>query len=454
MIQDKRWLQESLSKPRVILSACLLINLLWLIGYAPWRNEQERLLYHPPNPDTRSYHAVAMTLLNYWDRPDALREILPNRPDVAHAITNRPLGYPLVMALIYAAVGVHPMFILILHLVLNVAGCWLAMRTLALLFDARQAALGGWLYALNPLLLEYGCQVLSEVPFAFLVTLILWVFVRLHRRVEQPNSRLLHAFLLGVMVGLASSVRASMLYLAILLPAYFLFERHAWQRRLLQIGLYGLGVMLIVAPWLIYNRVHYHTWHLTLSGEIHLLHMVAELEGGGKFLTEARRPLFERAFARMRQDGLDPYRHLFERGRYYRAIVREYVLAHPLHVAKRVAAGVAHFWLKAGTSRTGNSWLKERGILAAYFRIYHLLYILLLMVGFLWMIRRREWRWFLGLFVAVALYFTLTAGWAGGARYRLQVFPASLPLIVAGGSQLRQWSARLVPSWQWRRMRV
>lgn len=430
-------------EPRLVLLACLLINLLWFIGYAPWHNEQERLLYNPPNPDTRSYHTVAITLMNYWNRPGELLDELPSQPEVAHAITNRPLGYPLLLALVYAIFGVHPIIVIIVQLILNVIGCWIAMRAMEILVGSRFAVGGGWLYALNPLLLEYSCQILSEVSFVFLLTLNVWLFAQLHRQMQVAGVRSGLIGLLGVVVGLAALVRASMLYLAVLPFLYFLFERGAWRERVYHMVLYGVGVALIIIPWLLHNRIYYHTWRLTLSGEIHLLHMVADLEGGNLSLTQARRPLFEKAFARMRQDGLDPYRQPFERGRYYRAIVWEYIQAHPVPVLKRVVQGVFNFWTTAGTPRTGATLLKEQGVLSFYFRAYHLIYLLLLGMGIWWMAARREWWWYLCLFLLVALYFTLTAGWAGSARYRLQVFPFSLPVVTMGGAQLLWWSGRL-----------
>jgi hypothetical protein len=45
----------------------------------------------------------------------------------------------------------------------------------------------------------------------------------------------------------------------------------------------------------------------------------------------------------------------------------------------------------------------------------------------------RVWGW---LFLVAAAYFTVAAGWAGQPRYRLQVFPFSIPMIAALGRQM------------------
>lgn len=435
--RQKLW--DLLRTPRLVLLVCLTIHLLWFIGYRPWQDELRRLLYDPPNSDTRSYHRVAITLMRYWDQPGTLLETLPDQPAVAHALTNRPLGYPLLMVLIYNIFGIRPMFVLMVQVVLSVAGCWLLMRAVEILFGAQRAVFAGWFYALNPLLPEHSCQMLSEIPFLFLITLNLWLVARFYRQIREAGSCYLWVFLLGVGMGLAGSVRASMLYLAILPLLYWLFARRAWRERVLQACLYGLGIALIIGPWLIYNRVHYHTWRLTLSGEIHLFHMVAYIEGGGIKPSQARRPLFERIFERMRQDGLDPYRDLFERGRYYRAMVWEYVQRNPARVLQQVARGVYGFWFNAGFPYTAPS-VPEK-VLSVWFKGYHIIYLLLLSVGFIWMARQHESRWYLGIFVITALYFTLTAGWAGHARYRLQVFPLSLPVVASGMALLGQWRA-------------
>ncbi len=433
-------LLDSLCTPRLVLLVCLILHLFWFVGYRPWQDELRRLLFDPPNSDTRSYHRVAMTLMRYWDQPGALLETLPQQPEVAHALTNRPLGYPLLMVLIYNLFGIRPMFILMVQVLLSVVGCWLLMHAVEILFGAQRAIFAGWLYALNPLLPEYCCQVLSEIPFVFLMTLNLWLLARFYRQVREAGSCYLWLFLLGVGMGLAGSVRASMLYLAILPLIYLLFARRAWRERVLQTCLYGLGIALIIGPWLIYNRIHYHSWKLTLSGEIHLFHMVAYIGSGGMSPSRARQPLFERVFERMRQDGLDPYRNLFERGRYYRAMAWEYVQRNPSRVLRQVARGVYGFWFSAGSPRTAPSVPDK--VLSVWFKGYHLVYLLLLGIGFVWMVRRWEQGWYLGLFVIAALYFTLTAGWAGNARYRLQVFSLSLPVAASGMALMGQWGAK------------
>jgi 4-amino-4-deoxy-L-arabinose transferase-like glycosyltransferase len=422
-----------------LLTLCIILNLLWFIGYAPWCDEIHRILNHPPNPDTRSYHLVAVTLMQYGYRPEELFQILPQRPEVAHALTNRPPGYPLLMLLVYRFFGMHPLYILVVQVILNIVGCWLTMQAVEKLFgNSFAVAVGGSVYAFNPLLLEYGVQVLSEIPFLFLMTVNLWLLVQLFHQKKQSHLKNSWLLFLGLVVGIATLIRASMLYLAFLPVLFLLIAQNPWRERAVQIGSYGLGVMVVIVPWLLYNRVYYHTWKLTLSGEIHLLHMIAAVQGGSRELSEAREPLFMEAFARMQQDGLDPYRDLFERGRYYRALVWEHVQKNPTKVLSKIARGIYRFWFTAGSSRTAPTWWKRSGMDRLQFRLYHLIYLILFAAGLWGMFCWREWRWYLGLFLIIALYFTLTAGWAGSARYRLQLFPFSIPVTVVGATQIRQ----------------
>lgn len=399
-----------------------MLRLVFTLSWAPWQDDLNRLVLNAPTPDSGSYHTVALVLMRYWNRPGA---VLEEEPRAIHAILNRPPGYPLLIAIVYGLFGMRPHWIIWLQVLLDTAACGLAIRALTLIWNARAGALGGWLYALNPLLINATGNVLSESVFIFLLTLSLFFMARWR---SSPAAG--YALALGLTIGAGTTVRASLLYFAPIVMLAML-TGGTLRQRLGVSGWYLAGIAVLIAPWIAYNWIHYGSTKLTLAGEYHLLHMAAYLKGSERFAPSAMRgELIEEALKRMRRDGLDPNRQIFERGRYYRQVALEWMRQDARAALILWLRGMAGFWRSAGGVDVPSEALRQSRTLKLYFQAYHVPYLALLAVGLwrLWRDRaRRLWGW---LFLAAACYFTLTAGWAGQPRYRLQVFPYSLPVMV------------------------
>ncbi|MDW8106402.1 MAG: hypothetical protein RMK45_02870 [Armatimonadota bacterium] len=159
-----------------------------------------------------------------------------------------------------------------------------------------------------------------------------------------------------------------------------------------------------------------------------------------------RKALLDEAAQMMARDGLDYQRDIFARGKYYRKAVIKYVSMYPQRAFQLVLAGLRDFWLRAGIIATASEGFRQSVWSKVWRWGYHAIYVLTLVIG-LWGASRlgvpRLWIYY---FVASALYFMLTAGWAGSYRYRLQVFAFSLPIVVSGATLLiRWWSQRFNP---------
>lgn len=419
---QKRGWTKPLTTPSMIVGVALLLRLVFTLSWAPWQDDLNRLVLNAPNADSGSYHTAALVLMRYWNRPGA---VLEEQPEAVHAILNRPPGYPLLMVGVYTLFGMRPVCIVWLQLLLDVVACGLAIRALTLIWNAQVGALGGWLYALNPLLINATGNILSESVFIFLLTLSLFFLSRL-----RSSPTVGSAFALGLTIGVGATVRASLLYFAPVLMLASLTQRIAWRQRLSLSGWYLAGISCLIVPWIAYNWLHYGSTKLTLAGEYHLLHMAAYLKGGERFAPSALRgELIEGALTRMRRDGLDPNRWIFERGRYYREVALEFMRQDARASLNLWVRGMVGFWRSAGGVDVPSEALRQNRILKIYYQLYHLVYLLLVAVG-LWRIWSDSTRRFWGLlFAAVAIYFTFTAGWAGQPRYRLQVFPYSLPVV-------------------------
>ncbi|MGQ9656760.1 MAG: ArnT family glycosyltransferase [Fimbriimonadales bacterium] len=425
------WLQH----PWLIIGVAFGLRLAWMLAYAPWHDAHTRLIAQPPNPDTGSYQAFALALLHYWNKPG--QAILEN-PDALEAVTIRAPSYPFIMAVLYKLLGMSPFWIVLVQVFVSVGNCALVMAVLRRVSSSLGAAAGGWFFALNPVVIDYTQMVLTETFFVFGTTLMLYSFARFR---THPNPNALRA---GIGSGLALAFTALMRPGAMfLIPVMAVFGIFA---RVLPMKSYGLwlagylvGTFVLLLPWAVYNRVHYNTWRLTIGGELYLLDMAGVVVGKLQRPThEMRAVLLEEVFARMRADGLDPNRQIFERGRYYRAVALHHIRQQPYEFASYWLRGMLMFWRSASGPSTGSEWIMSSRIVRLWFQGYHGVYLIVLIAG-LWLTWRVcEYRWWASVFLLTALYFTLSAGVAGNARFRLQTFAFSLPVIAIGMDIVQQ----------------
>jgi len=423
------WLQH----PWLIVGVALCLRVAWMLAYAPRDDSHTRLIDRAPNPDSGSYQEVALALLRYWNAPG---QAIVEMPEAIDSIIIRAPGYSLVMAVLYALFGVNPVWVVIAQVCASVLNCALVIAALQRIGTPLSAAFGGWLFALNPTLIDYTQLVLTETLFVLGMTLVLYAFALFR---AQPNPAVLRAgFGVGAALALTTLIRPSPLWLIPVLGVVGIYARPLPVRaRGLWLAGYLAGVLTLFVPWAAYNRVHYDSWRLTLAGELYLLDMtglaVAQMR---KPIHQARAVLEAEAFAQMRRDGLDPDRQIFERGRYYRAVALHYIQQHPNDVAYYWLRGMLFFWRSAGGPSTGNEWIISSRAVRFWFQGYYFAYLVALIAG-LWLTWRAQ-RWWAVLFLLTAFYFTLSAGCSGNARFRLQTFAFSLPVIALGLDTLRR----------------
>ena len=270
------------------------------------------------------------------------------------------------------------------------------------------------------------------------MALVLYAFAQFR---AQPSPAVWRAGVgSGVALALTTLIRPSPLWLIPVQGVLGVFARPlSAQARGIWLAGYLAGVLALFVPWAAYNRVHYGSWRLTLAGELYLLDMT------GLVVTQMQQPIHQaramleaEAFARMRNDGLDPDRQIFERGRYYRAVALDYIQQHPNEFAYYWLRGMLFFWRSAGGPNTGNEWMMSSRAVKRWFQGYYFAYLVALITGLWLTIRTRRQRWWAILFVLTAIYFTLSAGCSGNARFRLQTFVFSLPVIAIGLDSARQ----------------
>jgi 4-amino-4-deoxy-L-arabinose transferase-like glycosyltransferase len=423
--------------PLLIVSVALGLRLVWLFDYAPWYDDYRRLITDAPKPDTRSYHEVALVLLRYWNKPG---QALVEMPEATLSIIIRAPGYPLIMAILYALFGVKPVWIVIVQVFASVFNCYLVILALRRISSPVGASVGGWLFALNPMLIDYTQMILTETLFVLGATLIIYLFAGF-RSLPSPNFPRA-GFGIGIVVALATLIRPSPLWLTPVFGIFGILARtlSAKARALWLVG-YLIGVLALFLPWSVYNRVHYGSWRLTVAGELFLLDVTGQvLVKRQKPIHEMRAVLEAEAFALMRKDGLDPNRDIFERGRYYRAVSLQYIRQHLGDFAYYTLRGMFFFWRGTGEPpETGGRWINVSSpVVELWYKAYYLTYIAALGVGLWFSWGAKQQRWWVALFAVTTLYFMLSAGCLAYPRFRLQAFAFSLPVIAIGLDTVRQ----------------
>lgn len=435
MLATRRLVFAWIQSPLLIVCVALGLRLAWLISYAPWHDAYERLIDRAPNPDSWSYHAVALVLLRFWNKPG---QAIVEMPEAIGPITIRAPGYPLIIAVLYALFGVEPVWVVVAQVCASILNCSLVIVALRRICSPLSASLGGWLFAVNPALIDYTQLILTETFFVLGTTLALYSFARF--RSQDNCSVMPSGFGSGITLALATLIRPGLLWLIPVLGILGIFARPlSAKARGLWLAGFVVGILTLFLPWAIYNRVHYGSWRLTIAGELYLLDMtglaIAKMQ---KPIDQMRAVLEEEAFMRMRADGLDPNRQIFERGRYYRAVSLKYIRKHLYDFTYYWLRGMLFFWRSASGPNTGSEWLKSSRVIKLWFQVYHLAYLAVLGAG-LWLSWRiRQQRWWTVVFLVTALYFTVSAGCSGNPRFRLQTFIFSLPVIAIGLDAISQ----------------
>jgi hypothetical protein len=138
-----------------------------------------------------------------------------------------PWGYPLMLAPIYALVGLSPLALklpgLLTYLAFLLVFFYMSRRR----FTPTESLLAVSLFAFNPALLHYLDNIASDIPFLFLSTLAI-LLADLYAHETQTKRRRILAALTGIAIFLAFFVRTQGL---ILLGAVLLFQgiRFLWR---------------------------------------------------------------------------------------------------------------------------------------------------------------------------------------------------------------------------------
>ena len=157
--------------------------------------------------------------------------------------THYPVGYSALLSLFYRVLGDHLLVAPLLNAVLGAATAFLVHRVALQHLGATRARVAGGIAALHPGLIAYCPLVMTEIPTAFLLVLLVWTLMHFRGRWHA-------AILAGLILGVLTLMRPASL---LLVPLIALSEPRPLSRAALRTAATLGMALLIVLPWTIRN---------------------------------------------------------------------------------------------------------------------------------------------------------------------------------------------------------
>lgn len=154
-----------------------------------------------------------------------------------------PVGYSALLSLFYRLFGDHLLVAPLLNAVLGAATAFLVHRIALQHLGATRARVAGGIAALHPGLIAYCPLVMTEIPTAFLLVLLVWTLLHFRGRWHA-------AILGGVILGVMTLMRPASL---LLVPLIALSEPRPLARAALRSAATLGTALLLVLPWTIRN---------------------------------------------------------------------------------------------------------------------------------------------------------------------------------------------------------
>jgi hypothetical protein len=225
-----------------------------LVASIAWAGDLQR------DPD--AYGGLASRLL------DGQGFVAPDGRPTAY----RPPFYPLLLAAVLPA---GPVAIAVLQIALGTVTVVLTASIGRSVGLGRFALLAAGLVAVDPLLLRYTPQIMTEVTCAFLAASLLWLSAVVDGTAarskigESSKRQLASAFGVGVLFGLAVLSRPTFWVWGVFVAVMWAFHRTGchlrWKASLTKAACVAVGVLLVVAPWGVRNLVVMGTPVLTTT---------------------------------------------------------------------------------------------------------------------------------------------------------------------------------------------
>ncbi len=189
----------------------------------------------------------------------------------------RPPAYPCFVAAVYAVFGPSPSAVRMAQAVLGAMTCGVVFFACRALMDrtplAQVRLFNVELYRLTSLLAAFMMafhdewifftgQLLTEIPYAFLLTLLLLGFLAADRNLDRnPKFLAIQYTGLGILSGILTLTRPVALFSALPLVAFLLWKRFKTSRAAKPLACpalaFGLGLLALCLPWIVRNAIQF-----------------------------------------------------------------------------------------------------------------------------------------------------------------------------------------------------
>ncbi len=214
--------------------------------------------------DAQGYHWIAVNLLERG--VFSMNTEAPFREDNIRA----PL-YPLFVAGWYAIGGPMPEVVVLAQVLVDVLTVAVLFRLGAQVAGRRVGWLAALLYALHPAPWRFCNELLTEILFGLLLTSSVWMFARYLARGRNRD-----ALRCGVLFGAAILCKPNIQFLPLVLVVILLHgvttgRKQWWQGAALMAGV----IALMLAPWMLRNRIIFGEAFYTRTFDDNLAHVSA-----------------------------------------------------------------------------------------------------------------------------------------------------------------------------------
>ena len=344
-----------------------------------------------------------------------------------------PPGYPLVLALHFAVLGVGSLGVTVANLLLF-AGALLVVHALALrLLGEGPARLATLLFALWPNLVASAGVASKEMVLVLFLPLVLLLYLQVDEKPDEkrtPAGRAAAALGAGLALGFSILTQPGVLLMVVVFPVFELLRRTPVLRLAGKLALLAVGTVIVVAPWTLRNYRVFHQPVLVSSNGGSVFYRSNNPLATGGFIPDGERSL--RGY-----DELTASRLGYQWG-------KEWIREHPgqflrLGVRKQVLflgddAGSVYETLKRGLKLGGGLYAVSKLVANAWW----LAVWVLVLAAFLahrpipWH-RRQE----VVLFLLAILYFwAIDSVFESGSRHHLPVV-GLLAILAAGAAGVR-----------------
>ncbi len=216
------------------------------------------------NVDARGYHWLAVNLIERG--VFSMNTEPPYRSDSIRA----PL-YPLFVAGLYSVAGPDPRTVMLLQCALDSVTAAIVFRLGQRLARRRVGLVAALLYTLHPASWRFCNELLTEILFGLLLTASLWLFT-----CYILDGRNRQALLCGLLSGASILCKPNVQFLPLVLLGILIHGLYTGRKKWWQgAAIVTVTILMLLAPWLVRNRLVFGRWFYTMTFEDNLAHVSA-----------------------------------------------------------------------------------------------------------------------------------------------------------------------------------